>query len=211
MGPDVQRVLRCHGHRARLTLTPTTSPTSMASPAMTACVRCWPRAGSSCPRASPATRRPRETVCGLGNRKNEVFSQVLASDGVEPYPGSVRADGRPGGAGRRDGGRVELEECPRSAWLRPGSPHRFEVVVDGEVARRAGPEGQAVGRDLHVRSDAAGRAASRERLSSRMRCRASPLVATVASGSSSESTAAPDVTLWSSRAPTSSSRTSPSW
>jgi beta-phosphoglucomutase family hydrolase len=31
-----------------------------------------------------------ETVCGLGNRKNEYFEKVLAADGVEPYPGSVR-------------------------------------------------------------------------------------------------------------------------
>ena len=30
------------------------------------------------------------TVCGLGNRKNEVFNEVLERDGVAPYPGSVR-------------------------------------------------------------------------------------------------------------------------
>jgi HAD superfamily hydrolase (TIGR01509 family) len=30
-----------------------------------------------------------ESVCGLGNRKNEFFSAVLAADGVDPYPGSV--------------------------------------------------------------------------------------------------------------------------
>lgn len=29
------------------------------------------------------------TVCGLGNRKNDVFSEVLAADGVVAYPGSV--------------------------------------------------------------------------------------------------------------------------
>lgn len=29
------------------------------------------------------------TVCGLGNRKNDVFSEVLAADGVIAYPGSV--------------------------------------------------------------------------------------------------------------------------
>lgn len=31
-----------------------------------------------------------ETVCGLGNRKNDYFNRVLAEDGVEAYPGSVR-------------------------------------------------------------------------------------------------------------------------
>ena len=38
------------------------------------------------PSDSPET----ETVCGLGNRKNVFFSTVLAEDGVQPYPGSVR-------------------------------------------------------------------------------------------------------------------------
>lgn len=30
-----------------------------------------------------------ETVCGLGNRKNDAFNQILASEGVTAYPGSV--------------------------------------------------------------------------------------------------------------------------
>lgn len=31
-----------------------------------------------------------ETVCGLGNRKNAAFGEVLREEGVEAYPGSVR-------------------------------------------------------------------------------------------------------------------------
>lgn len=31
-----------------------------------------------------------ETVCGLGNRKNDYFNRVLDEDGVEAYPGSKR-------------------------------------------------------------------------------------------------------------------------
>jgi alpha,alpha-trehalase len=31
----------------------------------------------------------RETVCGLGNRKNELVNETMASEGVEAYPGSV--------------------------------------------------------------------------------------------------------------------------
>lgn len=30
-----------------------------------------------------------ETVAGLGNRKNAVFTELVETDGVEPYPGSV--------------------------------------------------------------------------------------------------------------------------
>jgi beta-phosphoglucomutase-like phosphatase (HAD superfamily) len=31
-----------------------------------------------------------ETVCGLGNRKNELVNEVIVDKGVEPYEGSVR-------------------------------------------------------------------------------------------------------------------------
>jgi beta-phosphoglucomutase-like phosphatase (HAD superfamily) len=37
----------------------------------------------------PADGPELETVCGLGNRKNEFFAAVLADEGVEAYPGSV--------------------------------------------------------------------------------------------------------------------------
>ena len=29
------------------------------------------------------------TVCALGNRKNELFNDVLARDGIAPYPGTM--------------------------------------------------------------------------------------------------------------------------
>lgn len=37
----------------------------------------------------PADPPEAETVCGLGNRKNEAFGQVLRDEGVTAYPGSV--------------------------------------------------------------------------------------------------------------------------
>ncbi len=42
------------------------------------------------PEGKPSDSPDRETVCGLGNRKDELFNQVLDSDGVEVYDGSVR-------------------------------------------------------------------------------------------------------------------------
>ena len=30
------------------------------------------------------------TVCGLGNRKDDVFSEILTAEGIAPYPASVR-------------------------------------------------------------------------------------------------------------------------
>ncbi|MFB9766996.1 HAD family hydrolase [Nocardioides kongjuensis] len=41
------------------------------------------------PEGSPDDPPTAETVCGLGNRKNEAFNQILASEGVVAYPGSV--------------------------------------------------------------------------------------------------------------------------
>ena len=32
-----------------------------------------------------------ETVCGLGNQKSELVNEVMTRDGVEAYPGSVKA------------------------------------------------------------------------------------------------------------------------
>lgn len=42
------------------------------------------------PHGDPSDDPVAETVCGLGNRKNDAFSQVLRDEGVTPYPGSLR-------------------------------------------------------------------------------------------------------------------------
>ncbi|MEO7269697.1 MAG: beta-phosphoglucomutase family hydrolase [Knoellia sp.] len=42
------------------------------------------------PQGDPSDPTSADTICGLGNRKNEAFNEVLESDGVEAYPGSVR-------------------------------------------------------------------------------------------------------------------------
>lgn len=46
--------------------------------------------GIELPTGEPTDPPDTETVCGLGNRKNAVFEEVLEREGVEPYPGSVR-------------------------------------------------------------------------------------------------------------------------
>jgi len=46
--------------------------------------------GITLPEGSPDDPPTAETVGGLGNRKNEAFREILASEGVTPYPGSVR-------------------------------------------------------------------------------------------------------------------------
>ena len=45
--------------------------------------------GLELPEGSPDDPTSAETVCGLGNRKDEAFGRALHQDGVQPYPGSL--------------------------------------------------------------------------------------------------------------------------
>ena len=46
--------------------------------------------GITLPEGEPTDAPGTETVCGLGNGKNDAFRTVLERDGVEPYAGSVQ-------------------------------------------------------------------------------------------------------------------------
>ena len=41
------------------------------------------------PDGAPEDDPDTQTVCGLGNRKNDVFNEVLDQEGVDAYPGSL--------------------------------------------------------------------------------------------------------------------------
>ncbi len=45
--------------------------------------------GIDIPFGDPSDEPEKETVCGLGNKKNIVFNKVLEDEGVEVYPSSV--------------------------------------------------------------------------------------------------------------------------
>lgn len=89
------------------------------------------------PSDSPDTR----TVCGLGNRKNAVFTEVLEFEGVTPYPGSVRLVDALIAAGCQ----VAVVSSSRNAvpvLAAAGLTDRFGVVVDGVVAAERGLAGK---------------------------------------------------------------------
>jgi beta-phosphoglucomutase family hydrolase len=46
--------------------------------------------GIQLPEGSPDDPRQAETVCGLGNRKNDLVNKIIEDEGVEPYEGSVK-------------------------------------------------------------------------------------------------------------------------
>ncbi|MFF1529754.1 HAD family hydrolase [Cellulomonas sp. NPDC058312] len=97
--------------------------------------------GIELPWGDPADSPDTETVCGLGNRKNAVFTQVLETEGVTPYPGSVRLVDALIAAGRK----VAVVSSSRNAvpvLAAAGLTDRFPVVVDGLVAAARGLRGK---------------------------------------------------------------------
>ena len=82
-----------------------------------------------------------ETVQGLGNRKNGLFNTIIETEGVDPYPGSVRLVE----AAQERGVRLAVVSSSRNApaVLRAaGLADAFPVVVDGAVAAREGLPGK---------------------------------------------------------------------
>lgn len=83
----------------------------------------------------------RRTVCGLGNRKNATFNEVLARDGVAPYPGSVRLLDAASALGLAMAVVSSSKNAP-AVLVAAGLADRFPVVVDGTVASENGLAGK---------------------------------------------------------------------
>jgi beta-phosphoglucomutase family hydrolase len=89
------------------------------------------------PDGDPDDDTSAETVCGLGNRKNDAFSEVLRTDGVEAYPGSVALLDA---LAERDV-KIAVVSSSRNAVAvleAAGLRDRFTVIVDGKVASERG-------------------------------------------------------------------------
>ncbi len=97
--------------------------------------------GITLPEGSPTDAPELETVCGLGNRKNSVFTAVLEADGIAAYPGSSTFLDTVEQAGLEVAvvsSSKNAEVVLRAAGLR----ERFPVVMDGVVAAREGIAGK---------------------------------------------------------------------
>jgi beta-phosphoglucomutase family hydrolase len=91
--------------------------------------------GIELPWGTPADLPGRATVCGLGNRKNILFNEVIAADGVKVYPSTLALIHEL----RRAGVRVGLATSSRNSSLilgRTQTQGLFATVVDGLVAER---------------------------------------------------------------------------
>ena len=91
--------------------------------------------GIDLPRGDPSDPPEKETVDGLGNRKNEIVLQLIHDDGVQPYEGSVRYVHavRDAGLGRAV---VSSSTNCRDVLRAAGIDEFFDTVIDGVVADR---------------------------------------------------------------------------
>jgi beta-phosphoglucomutase family hydrolase len=97
--------------------------------------------GIDLPFGDPSDPPEADTVCGLGNRKNSVFTAVLATEGVTPYPGSVAFLDALAELGVAVAV-VSSSKNARAVLAASGLLHRFAVVVDGLVAAERGIVGK---------------------------------------------------------------------
>ncbi|CAN5571537.1 beta-phosphoglucomutase family hydrolase [soil metagenome] len=82
-----------------------------------------------------------ETVCGLGNRKNSLFTEVLSRGGIAPYPGSLQLLDHLETLGVRMAV-VSSSKNAADVLAAAGIADRFPVVVHGGVAAARGIPGK---------------------------------------------------------------------
>jgi len=95
----------------------------------------------SLPFGTPEDSLALETVCGLGNRKNEAFNQVLAAEGVEVYPATLALLEELKKDNIRIGVASSSKNC-EAVLTRAGLNHFVETRVDGVVSAELGLNGK---------------------------------------------------------------------
>jgi len=89
--------------------------------------------GIELPEGSPDDPPSKETICGIGNRKNELVLKLIKEDGVDPYEGSVRFVKAARAAGLRRAVVSSSTNC-KDVLIAAGIEDLFEVRIDGTVA-----------------------------------------------------------------------------
>ena len=97
--------------------------------------------GISIPFGDPSDLPGKETVCGLGNQKNEAFNLVLARDGVRVYPSTLNLLIELQKAGVKLGVASSSKNC-KPVLEKVDLLKMFEARVDGEVSAELGLQGK---------------------------------------------------------------------
>jgi HAD superfamily hydrolase (TIGR01509 family) len=91
--------------------------------------------GITLPEGDPDDPPDAQTVNGLGNRKNVLLLEMIRTQGVEPYEGSVRYVRAARDAGLRRAVVSSSANC-HDVLVAAGIDDLFEARIDGVVARR---------------------------------------------------------------------------
>jgi beta-phosphoglucomutase family hydrolase len=89
--------------------------------------------GIELPEGEPDDPPDAETVCGIGNRKNDLVLELIERDGVEAYEGSVRFVEAARDAGLRRAVVSSSANC-QDVLRAAGIEELFEERIDGKVA-----------------------------------------------------------------------------
>jgi len=97
--------------------------------------------GVELPWGDPSDPPERETVCGLGNRKNVFFNAEVRERGVQVYDSTVALLGDLRAAGLKTG---LISSSKNTAMILEvtGLGHLFDVRIDGVVAQELGLDGK---------------------------------------------------------------------
>jgi beta-phosphoglucomutase family hydrolase len=95
----------------------------------------------SLPFGLPFDEPEEKTVCGLGNRKNLKFNQVLERDGVEIFDSSVKLLGQLKNAGIKMAIASSSKNC-KPVLEKAGLLHYFMARVDGVISVERGLKGK---------------------------------------------------------------------
>ncbi len=88
--------------------------------------------GIELPEGSPDDSPEKETICGIGNRKNDLVLQLIKRDGVEAYDGSVRYVKAARDAGLRRAVVSSSANC-QDVLIAAGIEDLFEARIDGKT------------------------------------------------------------------------------
>ncbi len=97
--------------------------------------------GIHLPFGTPADEPRKETVCGLGNRKNEFFNRVLEEDGVSLYESTVDLIEQMLLRGIKVGLATSSKNCA-AVLEKAGIQHLFQTRVDGVISAQMSLKGK---------------------------------------------------------------------
>ena len=91
--------------------------------------------GIELPYGDPGDAPGTLTACGLGTRKDRLFNEVLADEGVEAYEGTIRWARELRGRGLKTAVVSSSKNC-RNIMEAAGIAELFDARMEGEIAQR---------------------------------------------------------------------------